>query len=135
MLSACPADADLSRRRPFGFMDAKTKNAPGWRAPILHANPPSFRGFASAKSPEPMNTGSDEKACRDRRAFGWAVVFMGSGLGPAARPGMTARFGQTGERKHGIAVVRHSRAEARADPRKPGRPSMPGVPSGPRCPG
>jgi hypothetical protein len=45
-------------------------------------------GHCAAMSPEPMNTGGCRLAPM-HGASSSAAVFMGSGLGPAGRPGMT----------------------------------------------
>lgn len=53
---------------------------------IFDAPTPPFRGIAPEKSPEPMDTRSDE-TLRPVRALHSAVLCTGSRLGPLARPG------------------------------------------------
>jgi hypothetical protein len=47
-------------------------------------------GHRAAMSPEPMNTVGAGKGLTIARRLAPSVVVMGSGLAPAARPGMTA---------------------------------------------
>lgn len=47
-------------------------------------------GRATGARPEPMTTTMPEEAVRETSVLAKAV-FMGSGLGPSVRPGMTAR--------------------------------------------
>jgi hypothetical protein len=49
---------------------------------------PCHSGAGASQNPEPMNTGR-RKTGRDAGANLDKPVFMGSGLGPAGRPGMT----------------------------------------------
>ncbi|PXW60208.1 hypothetical protein C7450_104260 [Chelatococcus asaccharovorans] len=60
--------------------------------PRSDGNPPSFRGLASARSPESMNTRSEKKTRRTRHSMclPWCSYFPGSGL--SARPGMARWF-------------------------------------------